>query len=85
MARPKGSKDTKPRKPRADSKRILLDRGKTAYDGKRNPEAPNGYSMYGKPLARSPKPPKSEAGRIKLQKALEEKGSQRPQDAPKHR
>lgn len=74
MARPKGSKDTKPRKPRADSKKILLDRGKTAHDGKRNPEAPNGYSVHGEPLVGRPRPPKSEAGRKKLQKTLEEKG-----------
>ena len=75
MARPKGSKDTKPRKPRSDAKKaMILDRGKTLHEGKRNPEAPNGYSVNGEPLVGRPRPPKSEAGRIKLQKSLEAKG-----------
>ena len=74
MARPKGSKDSKPRKPRADSKKILLDRGRTLHDGKKNPGAPNGYSIDGTPLVGRPHPPKSEAGRTKLQKVLEAKG-----------
>lgn len=81
MARPKGSKDTKPRKPRADSKKILLDRGKTLHDGKRNLEAPQGYSLEGTPLVGRPRPPKSEAGRTKLQRTLEAKGLAVPKGA----
>lgn len=75
MARPKGSKDTKPRKPRLDKLgNAVKDRGRTTYEGKRNPDAPNGYSIHGEPLAYPPKAPRSKAGKIRLQKALEEKG-----------
>jgi hypothetical protein len=75
MARPKGAKDKRPRKPRLDSlKNAVKDRGKTLHEGKPNPEAPYGYSVHGEPLASPPKPPKSEAGRIKLQKSLEARG-----------
>jgi len=75
MARPKGSKDKRPRKPRLDSiKNVVNDRGKTLHEGKPNPEAPHGYSVNGEPLATPPRPPKSEAGRIKLQRSLEARG-----------
>ncbi len=75
MARPKGSKDKRPRKPRLDSlKNVVKDRGKTLHEGKPNPEAPYGYSVNGEPLATPPRTPKSEAGRIRLQKSLEDRG-----------
>jgi len=75
MARPKGSKDKRPRKPRADGKKaMLLDRGKTLNEGRRNPDAPYGYGVNGLPLVKPQKPPKTEAGRIQLQRTLEEKG-----------
>jgi len=85
MARPKGSKDKRPRKPRLDSiKNAVKDRGKTLHEGKPNPEAPYGYSVNGEPLATPPKPPRSEAGRIRLQKSLEAKGlvKKRPGASP---
>ena len=75
MARPKGSKDKRPRKPRLDSlKNVVKDRGKTLHEGKPNPEAPYGYSVNGEPLATPPRPPRSDAGRIKLQRSLESRG-----------
>lgn len=75
MARPKGSKDKRPRKPRLDSiKNAVKDRGKTLHEGKPNPEAPYGYGVNGSPLVKPQKPPKTEAGRIQLQRTLEAKG-----------
>ena len=75
MARPKGSKDKRPRKPRLDSiKNAVQDRGKTLHEGKPNPEAPYGYGVNGSPLVKPQKPPKTEAGRIQLQRTLEAKG-----------
>lgn len=75
MARPKGSKDKRPRKPRLDRiGNVVKDRGKTLHEGKPNPEAPYGYSVNGEPLATPPRPPKSHAGKVQLQKALEAKG-----------
>lgn len=75
MARPKGSKDKRPRKPRLDRiGNVAKDRGKTLHEGKPNPEAPYGYSVHGEPLAGPTRPPKSYAGKIQLQKSLESKG-----------
>jgi len=72
MARPKGSKDKGPRKPRAyDIDRRIKSRGA-------NPEAPFGYSVHGEPLIRKRGPketiPSTKEGKAALARLLEEKG-----------
>ena len=83
MARPKGAKDKRPRKPRLDRiGNVVKDRGKTLHEGKPNPEAPYGYGVNGSPLVKPQKPPKTEAGRIQLQRTLEAKGLVKRTNAP---
>ena len=76
MARPKGSKDKAPRKPRKDTlERIAQTRGSILPNGKPNPEAPFGYSPKGIPLLGKPlKPPKSKEGKEALLRVAKEKG-----------
>lgn len=75
MARPKGSKDKAPRKPRKDTlERIAKTRGSILPNGKPNPEAPFGYSPKGIPLTSKPKPPKSKEGKEALLRVAKEKG-----------
>ena len=76
MARPKGSKDKAPRKPRKDTlERIAKTRGSILPNGKPNPEAPFGYSPKGIPLRVKPlKPPKSKEGKEALLRVAKEKG-----------
>lgn len=76
MARPKGSKDKAPRKPRKDTlERIAQTRGSILPNGKPNPEAPFGYSPKGIPLRRKPSsPPKSKEGKEALLRVAKEKG-----------
>jgi len=87
MARPKGSKDTKPRKPRFDTaERIAQTRGSVLPNGRTNPEAPFGYSTKGIPLAGPRKPPKSQAGKEAILRAAREKGliaTSAPKSMPK--
>lgn len=74
MARPKGSKDKAPRKPRSDVlERIAQTRGSILPNGKPNPEAPYGYSPKGIPLSKARKPPKSQAGKEALLRIAKEK------------
>ena len=75
MARPKGSKDKAPRKPRKDTlERIAQTRGSILPNGKPNPEAPNGYSHKGIPLTSKPKPPRSKEGKEAILRVAREKG-----------
>ena len=75
MARPKGSKDKAPRKPRIDTlERIAQTRGSILPNGKPNPEAPYGYSPKGIPLTKARKPPKSKEGKEALLRIAREKG-----------
>ena len=76
MARPKGSKDKAPRKPRKDTlERIAKTRGSILPNGRPNPEAPFGYSPKGIPLLVKPlKPPKSKEGKEALLRVAKEKG-----------
>ena len=76
MARPKGSKDKAPRKPRSDTlERIAQTRGSILPNGKPNPEAPFGYSPKGIPLTQKPRnPPKTKEGKEALLRIAREKG-----------